>query len=146
MAAWPSDSAEARRSRQSAAAWTSSSASDWGASRSAVRDAHRITPTPMAAPIPRPTSPQKSRFIGSSPPPRAAAAPARLVVGGGGADRPAQPVGERAQLDQGAGDGGRHGVDHAADRGGDPLGGGQDAVDPGELLVDHGHGGVDLAQ
>src|SRR5512132_3026844 len=131
MAAWPSDSPRARRSRQSAAAWTSSSASDRGASRSAVRDAHRITPTPMAAPIPSPTRPQKTRFIASSPPPGAAAATARrLVVGGGRAGRPAQPIGERAQLDQGAGDGGRYGVDHAAERGGDPLGGGQDAVDP----------------
>src|SRR5215216_5719349 len=101
MAAWPSDRAPARRSRQSAAVWTSSEASDWGASRLAVRDAHRIAPTPMAAPMPSPTRPQKTRFMASSPPPAAAAAPARrLVVGGGGAGRLAQPVGERAQLDQ----------------------------------------------
>src|SRR5215211_8679465 len=145
MAAWPCASAPDRRSRQSVAVWTSSSASDWGASRSAVRDAHRITPTPMAAPMPSPTRPQKILFIASSPPPGAAAPARRLVVGGGRAGRLAQPVGERAQLDQGAGDGGRDGVDHAADRGGDPLGGGKDAVDPDELLVDHGHGGVDLA-
>src|SRR5829696_5314796 len=146
MAAWPSDSAAARRSRQSAAVWTSPEASDWGASRAAVLDAQRITPTPMAAPIPSPTRPQKTRLIASSPPPAAAPAARGLVVGAGRADRLAQPVGERAQLDQGAGDGGRDGVDHAAHRAGDALGGGQDAVDPDKLLVAHGHGGVDLAE
>src|SRR5918999_6095650 len=135
MAAWPCSSAADRRARQSAAVWTSSEASDWGASRSAVRDAHRITPTPIAAPMPSPTRPQKILFIGSSPPPGAAAPRRRLVVGGGRAGRLAEPVGERAQLDQGAGDGGGDGVDHAAHRAGDVLGGGEDAVDPGQLLV-----------
>src|SRR6266498_4549820 len=85
------------------------------------------------------------RTTASPPPPPAP--PRRLLLALGGlARRLAQPVDEGARLHQRAGHGRGDHLDHVADRGGDRLGGRQDAVDPRELLVDQADGAVDLLE
>src|SRR5215211_5496458 len=124
MAAWPSSNASASRTRQSPAACQARSASELGASRSAVRDAQRTALTPITAPAPTPTSAQNRRLTGAPPPtapgspatpPQAPAAAGRLALGGL-AGRLAQPVGEGAQPHQRAGDRAGDHVDQVADR------------------------------
>src|SRR4029453_13991689 len=138
--------AAASRWRQSLAASSERWPSEVGASRSAVLDAQRTVLAPITAPKPAPSMPQNSRFTGpppatsrrrlaSSPPPPAPTRLRLLLPLGRLARRPAQPVGEGAELHQRAGYGRGDHVDHVADGGGDRLDGRQDAVDPDQFLV-----------